>query len=137
MAVARTFLINQSHISYGFFLQSNLTSYFLSGFVDSVSLLGYSLQKAGLPSGVKEAVNTGNSRTNPSSSGPSPLSSSPSRNISEFFLKITSRSLKLATQGKTLHTFFIALSHFLLHFRPLSNSFSFLEKPKIFLCVHL
>ena len=75
-----------------FFLQPNLTLYFLSGFVDSVSLLGYSLQKAGLPSGEKEAVNTGNSRTNPSSSGPSRLSSSPSRKISELF----SRSLQEA-----------------------------------------
>ena len=38
---------------------------FLSGFVDSVSLLGHSLQKAGLLSGVKEVVNTGDSRTRP------------------------------------------------------------------------
>ena len=40
----------------------------LSSFVDSVGLLGHSLQKVGLPSGVKEVVNTGDSRTKPSSS---------------------------------------------------------------------
>ena len=53
-----------------------------------------------------------------------------------IIFKITLRSLKLATQGKTLHTFFLTSSPSIFHFRPLSNSFTFLEKPKIYFCVH-
>ena len=45
------------------FPSSKLKIVSLSSFVDSVGLLGHSLQKVGLPSGVKEVVNTGDSRT--------------------------------------------------------------------------
>ena len=49
----------------------------LSSFVDSVGLLGHSLQKVGLPSGVKEVVNTGDSRTKSSVSSLAQVAHSP------------------------------------------------------------
>ena len=58
----------------------------LSSFVDSVGLLGHSLQKVGLPSGVKEVVNTGDSRTKSSVSSLAQVTHSPFESMqSEVF----------------------------------------------------
>ena len=59
------------------FPSSKLKIVSLSSFVDSVGLLGHSLQKVGLPSGVKEVVNTGDSRTKSSVSSLAQVAHSP------------------------------------------------------------